>query len=281
MTRRIPPTPPTTRRRLVASERIGVPAPARREARSAQSAPAQNARARCRTEAGGTPVGPGLARGHALLVQPPADRLDAPACDGVVPVDVAHDARFSLDDGVRGRCIVTLPEITIAIRGAAHDADLARSCAVPLAATRPFEDLGAFVLGDHALKLHQQLILGGSARRGVEEAGLDAVTAEFLDQQHLVGVLAAQPIRTVNEHDCDVAGGRQVTDPFQSRPFERRSAIPVVFEDEMHLPESVPGLSFTHVVDGRCPEAPSLPGRRPGRERVRSVGRMRGLRVRC
>ena len=29
---------------------------------------------------------------------------------------------------------------------------------------------------------------------------------------------------------------------------------------EVHLPESVPGLSFTHVVDGRCPQAPSLPG---------------------
>ena len=29
---------------------------------------------------------------------------------------------------------------------------------------------------------------------------------------------------------------------------------------EMHLPESVPGLSVTHVVDGRCPGAQSRPG---------------------
>ena len=96
---------------------------------------------------------------------------------------------------------------------------------MPLPPTRPFEDLSAFVLGDHALKLHQQLILGGGARRGVEEASLDSVTSEFLDQQHLVGVLPAQPIRTVNEHDLDVARGRQVAYPFQSRPFERRPAI--------------------------------------------------------
>ena len=93
-------------------------------------------------------------------------------------VDVAHDARFGLDHDVRSRCIVSLPKITIAVRGAAHDADLARSCAVPLPPTRPLEDLSALVFGDHALKLHQQLILGGGARRGIEETGLDPVTSE-------------------------------------------------------------------------------------------------------
>ena len=36
------------------------------------------------------------------------------------------------------------------------------------------------------------------------------MTSELFDQQHLVGVLSAQPIRTVNEHDLDVAGGRQL-----------------------------------------------------------------------
>ena len=55
----------------------------------------------------GPPAGPGLPRGHALLVEPPADPLDAPARDGVVLVDVAHDARFGLNDDVRGRCIVS------------------------------------------------------------------------------------------------------------------------------------------------------------------------------
>ena len=50
---------------------------------------------------------------------------------------------------------------------------------------------------------------------------------------------------------------------------------------EMHLPESIPGLSFTHVVDGRCPATPSPLGRRPGRGRVRCAGRTRGLPVPC
>ena len=113
----------------------------------------------------------------------PVDRQVSSPC-GVVLVDVAHDARFGLDDDVRSRHIVTLPEITISIGSATHDADLARSRAVPLPPTRPFEDLGALVFGDHALKLHQQLILGGGARRGIEETGLDPVTSELFDQQH-------------------------------------------------------------------------------------------------
>ena len=66
---------------------------------------------------------------------------------------------------------------------------------------------------------------------GVRRAGSDPVTSELFDQQHLVGVLSAQPIRTVNEYDLDVARGCQVAHPFQSRPFERRPAIAVVLED--------------------------------------------------
>ena len=64
-------------------------------------------------------------------------------------------------------------------------------------------------------------------------AGLDPVTSELFDQQDLVGVLPTQPIRTVHEHQLDVAGGCQVAHLFQSRPFESRPAIAVVFEDPL------------------------------------------------
>ena len=60
---------------------------------------------------------------------------------------------------------------------------------------------------------------------------IDPVTSELFDQQSLVGVLPAQPIRTVDEHDLDVARGRHIAHPFQSQPFERRPAIAVVRED--------------------------------------------------
>ena len=174
-----------------------------------------------------------LSRGHPLLIEPAGDRRNAPARVGVVLVDVADNARLGVDDDVRRKAVLTLPNVAISVGSAAQDADLTGSRTVPLATPRPFENLGAFVLGNHALKLHQQLILGRGVRRAVEEAGLDTVTSELFDQQDLVGVLPTQPVRTVHEHHLDVAGGRQVTHPLQPRPFESRPAIAVVFEDPL------------------------------------------------
>ena len=148
-------------------------------------------------------------------------------------VDVADNARFGVDDDVRRGVVLTLADVTVSVGSAAQDADLTGSRAVPLASTRPFENLSAFVLGDHALKLHQQLILGRGVRRAVEEAGLDTVTSELFGQQDLVGVLPTQPVRTMDEHHLDVAGGGQVAYLFQSRPFQSRPAIALVFEDPL------------------------------------------------
>ena len=59
------------------------------------------------------------------------------------------------------------------------------------------------------------------------------LTSELFDQQDLVGVLPTQPVRTMDEHHLDVAGGRQVAYLFQSGPFESRPAIALVFEDPL------------------------------------------------
>ena len=186
-----------------------------------------------RPDGGAFPPGADLPRGRPLLVEPASDRRDAPARDDVVLVDVANNACFGLDHDVRRGAVLTLANVAITIGRTAQDADLTSPRAVQLPPTGPFENLSAFVLGDHALKLYQQLIFGRGARRAVVEAGLDPVTSELFDQQDLVGVLPAQPIRTVHEHHLDVTGGRQVPHPFQSRPFQRRPAIAVVFEDPL------------------------------------------------
>jgi hypothetical protein len=44
------------------------------------------------------------------------------------------------------------------------------------------------VLGDHALKLDQQTLFGAVA-----------APAEFFDQQHLIGVVTAQPIGRIDQ----------------------------------------------------------------------------------
>ena len=60
-----------------------------------------------------------------------------------------------------------------------------------LAAAGSFKDLCPLVFGDHALELHQQLIFRRGALRRFYEDRLDTMTAEFLDQQDLIGVFAA------------------------------------------------------------------------------------------
>ena len=58
-----------------------------------------------------------------------------------------------------------------------------------------FQDLGALVLGDNALDLEQQVVLGGAADRVVEEDHVGPGPPELLNQQNLVGIAAGQPVR--------------------------------------------------------------------------------------
>jgi hypothetical protein len=71
---------------------------------------------------------------------------------------------------------------------------------VQLAPAGAFGDLGPLVFGDHALELHQQGLLRGGGLGAVDEDHLGAVLGEFLDQEHLVGVGAGQPVRGQAQH---------------------------------------------------------------------------------
>src|SRR6266581_4862755 len=180
---------------------------------------------------GALPPGARLTRGHAMIIEPAGNRPDAPALHRVGLIDMPHHARLGLDHGIGGRTLLTLTDIAIAVRGAAQHADFARASPVTLPAARALEDLGPFVLGDHPLKLHKQLILRAYARRRVQKMCLHALTGQLFDQEDLVGVLATQAIRGIDEHGLDLSFGRQVAHPFQAWSLERRPAIALVFED--------------------------------------------------
>jgi hypothetical protein len=62
------------------------------------------------------------------------------------------------------------------------------------AAPAALADLGAFVLGHHALDLKQQIVFRRGADRAVEEDHLDPGPPELVDQQHLVGIVAGQAV---------------------------------------------------------------------------------------
>ncbi len=67
-------------------------------------------------------------------------------------------------------------------------------------------DFRTLVLGDDALNLHQQRVLGGVAAATVEKDHLDAGASEFLQEDHLVGVFTRQAIRIM---DIEAVEGRQ------------------------------------------------------------------------
>ena len=53
-----------------------------------------------------------------------------------------------------------------------------------------FHDLGTLVLGDHALDLQQQVLLGPVTRGIAQEDNFNAAVSEFLKYQHLISIFA-------------------------------------------------------------------------------------------
>ncbi len=151
------------------------------------------------------PARPGLARSHALVIEPPRNRPDAPARRRIVRIDLPHHARLGINDGIRRGRVLTLAQVAVAVGGATQHTHFPSASPMSLAAARAFEDLGTLVLGDHALKLHEELIFGRGALRRIEKTGGHTLASELLDQQDLVGILAAQTIGRVDEYGCESA----------------------------------------------------------------------------
>ena len=176
------------------------------------------------------PAGAALARRRTLSVQPAHDLANAEAVDGVHRVDPLHNTCFGLVHRVRGGRLIGLAHVSVAVWRAAHDTNLARASAVTLAAARPLEDLRPFVLGNHPLELHEQLILGTRALRRIDEDRLDALMGELLHQQDLVRVLATQPVGRVDEHHLDLPLGGKIAYALKTWPLKARAAVAFVFE---------------------------------------------------
>src|SRR5712692_3879702 len=188
------------------------------------------------------PAGACLARRDAFGVDPAGHLADAESLHRVHLIYALHHPSLGFKHGVRGGRLVGLADIAVAIRSAAHHADLARVGPVSLTATRSLQDLRPLIFGDHALELHQQLIFRAGALRRFNKQRLDSLAGELLDQQDLVCVLAAQAIRRVREHNLDLPFGGKVPHTLQARALERRSTIAFIFEDPLFGHVQIVGL---------------------------------------
>jgi hypothetical protein len=82
--------------------------------------------------------------------------------------------------------------------GGDQDIDRARVGRMSFAAPVALQNLGALILRHHPLHLQQQLVFWSLSQLPVEEHHLDAGMLQLIDQQHLIGILARQPIGRVD-----------------------------------------------------------------------------------
>jgi len=68
------------------------------------------------------------------------------------------------------------------------------------------------------------------------------MAGQFLDQQHLVNIVASQSVRRGHHNDIKIGQRRMITQPVQSRPAKTSAAITVVTID-MALIQHPPPLS--------------------------------------
>ena len=99
-----------------------------------------------------------------------------------------------------------------------------------LAPPVPFADLGPLVFGDHALHLGEQpglrvvLVQAG----GVGEPDGDAEAGQFIQDEHLVGVGAGQPVRGQAPDHLEQPGLGRVAQRVQPGPVQPGPGVPVV-----------------------------------------------------
>ena len=83
--------------------------------------------------------------------------------------------------------------------------------ALSAGAPAPLEDLGPLVFGDHALNLEQKIVLPGATNQVVQEDNLRTRAAKLIDQEHLMGITASEPIRGMDINALDLAASNRIS----------------------------------------------------------------------
>ena len=117
---------------------------------------------------------------------------------GEPAIHPAHQLGLLLVDRDAAGHGVAPRDVAVSIRRASGDV-VAVARFLQLAAAEPLTEHRALILGDRALDLQQELVVGVVRDRVLQEHHLGACATELLEQQHLVGILARQAVR--GQHD--------------------------------------------------------------------------------
>ena len=129
-----------------------------------------------------------LPDGHALLDQP--------------AIEQSHQLGLGLLDHEIARHRLPARDVAVAVGGPPGQ-PAAGTRLLQLAAAKALAQHRPLVLGDGALDLQQELVVGVVRDRVVQEHHLAAGAAELLQEQHLVGILAGQAVRAEYGEDVD------------------------------------------------------------------------------
>ena len=126
--------------------------------------------------------------------------------------DLSHHLSLGeLEDILGLTAAVLLGEVTISIRRPGQDADPTRPRGIEPAAATPLTDLDALIFSYHPLELQRQPALGAGVQLVIEEDDLHPLTAQFVDHDHLIGIIPCQPVGALDVQPVDRSGGHRVS----------------------------------------------------------------------
>jgi len=116
----------------------------------------------------------------------------------------------------------------IAVGGASPGQQLSASQLGLATPSHPFRNEGALVLGYRTANLSQELIVRIITHGTFDERNLTAALSEFIDQEHLMHIVASEAIRS-RDHEAFKGGhGGSVPQPIEARTVALGPAIAVI-----------------------------------------------------
>jgi hypothetical protein len=169
-------------------------------------------------------LGVGQARGHAIeggrrlgVGRPREDLGDPGGLDGIEPQALGITWALGIHD--------------IPVGGDGPGPQLATAQLRLSAPSHPVGDQGAFILGYGPPDLEQELIVRILTHGPVQELDRTAPLGEFLDEEHLMDIIAGQPVGGREQNPCKGGQGGAIPQPIQAWPIQRGPPIAIVAVD--------------------------------------------------
>gem|GEM_PF-6981217 len=175
---------------------------------------------------GRAPARLAAARRHAALAQPLGDGLHRALLLDQPGVDLPDHRRLGLVDDA-ATAVAVAREVGVAV-GACAGEKRASAGGVELAPAPALLEGGALELGEEAVDLAHQALLGAGAGRAVHEDDGAAGALQLLHDHVLIGVVAGQAVGCQDQHLIELAAPGGVAQAVQAGAVEAGAAHPIV-----------------------------------------------------